>query len=112
MFKNKVTWILFTILSIVCSIAAYYTFPKAFPILTIDLKMSRDDALEKAVTLSKEFGYGSKNAHTVATFGVDNNAQTFIELDQGGAKKFIEVLDNKYYEAYTWQVRLYEPPAI
>ena len=36
-------------------------------------------------------------------------AQNFIELDQGGADKFIEVLDNKYYEAYGWKVRLYKP---
>ena len=44
-----------------------------------------------------------------STFGVDGYAQNFIELDAGGTSEFIKILDNKYYEAYTWKVRQYKP---
>ena len=109
MFNKKSTWIVFSVVSILFCIIAYKTFPKAFPILNISLEMSRDEALAKAADLSKQYKLGPEGSDKVATFGVDQEAQNFIELDQGGADKFIEVLANKYYEAYSWQVRLYKP---
>jgi len=109
MLNKKSTWIVFSVVSILFCIIAYKTFPKAFPILNISLEMSRDEAVAKAVDLSKQYKLGPEDSDQVATFGVDREAQNFIELDQGGADTFIDVLTNKYYEAYSWKVRLYNP---
>ena len=110
MFNKKSTWIIFVLIGVFCTIGAYKIFPKAFPILNISLDMSRSDALEKASNLTNEFDLGPEGAFQVATFGVDQKAQNYIELDAGGASEFIEiVVDKHYYEAYTWDVRQYKP---
>ena len=109
MFNKKSTWITVVIISLLLGVTAYKIFPKAFPILNIKLEMSRDDANNLALQLSKKYSIGPVDNFQVSTFGVDGKAQNFIELDQGGSKKFIEILDNKYYEAYSWKVRHYEP---
>ena len=109
MFNKKITWIICTVISIFFAFSAYKLFPKAFPILNISLDMSRTDALEKAATLSKKFNLGPEQSFQVATFGVDHDAQNYIELDEGGSSEFIKILDNHNYEAYTWDVRQYKP---
>ena len=109
MFNKKSTWITVVIISLLLGVTAYKIFPKAFPILNIKLEMSRDDANNLALQLSKKYSIGPVDNFQVSTFGVDGKAQNFIELDQGGSKKFIEILDNKYYEGYSWKVRHYEP---
>ena len=109
MYRKKSTWIVFFILFIISSYSAYLIFPNAFAILNIDLKMSRQQALSKALEISNNYNIGPSEASQVVTFTSDNNAQNFIELDQGGSEKFIEILDNNYYDAYYWHVRHYQP---
>ena len=109
MFNKQSTWIIIIISAIILGISAFNIFPKAFPILNIKLEMSRDDATNLASELSKKYSLGPVDNFQASTFGVDDDAQNFIELDQGGSDKFIEVLDKKYYEAYSWKVRHYEP---
>ena len=109
MFSNRRNWVILTILAFLCSFGAYKIFPKAFPLLNINLEMSRGDALSDAKVLSEKFNLGPKNNFQVATFGVDGYAQNYIELDAGGSSEFIDILDKKYYEAYTWKVRHYKP---
>ena len=112
MFNKRQTWIISSLIAVFFVFTAYKLFPKAFPILNINLEMSRDEALSKATELSKIFKIGPENNFQAVTFKVDQKAQNFIELDQGGAEKFIEVLNNKYYEAFSWKVRHYQPDEI
>ena len=109
MFSNRKKWIILTAFALLCSFGAYKIFPKAFPILNISLDMSRSDALSKAQQLSEKFNLGPEDNFQAATFGVDGYAQSYIELDAGGSSEFINILDKKYYEAYTWKVRHYKP---
>tara|TARA_Y100001970_G_scaffold42776_1_gene53242 strand:- start:11366 stop:14746 length:3381 start_codon:yes stop_codon:yes gene_type:complete len=110
MFNNKNTWIVFSLFSIFCIFGAYKIFSKAFPIMNINLEMSRDDALSKAKELSQVFNLGPVDNFQTTTFGVDGYSQNYIELDEGGASKFNEIVnEKKYYEAYTWKVRHYKP---
>ena len=92
MFNKKITWIIFILLSLSCLFITKKIFKKAFPIVIVSLDMSRDDALNKALIISKEYNLGPDTSFQVATFGVNQNAQNYIELDQGGASKFIEVV--------------------
>ena len=71
MFNNKNTWIVFSLFSIFCVFGAYKIFSKAFPIMNINLEMSRDDALSKAKELSQVFNLGPVDNFQATTFGVD-----------------------------------------
>ena len=105
MFRKKITWIVLTVLFILTLGASFSLFKNAFPILNIDLKMSRQDAFDKSAILSSEMSLGPIDYDQAATFGSDNNAQNYIELDAGGSKAFIEMLDKDIYKAYTWKVK-------
>ena len=70
--------------------AAYTLFPKAFPILNINLEMSREEAFQKSTEMSKVFNIGPQNPLQAATFNTDEEAQNFIELAQGGRERLIE----------------------
>ena len=108
MFRKKQTWIILTILFVISLVTAFNLFKTAFPILNIDLQMSRQDTFDKATTLSGLINIGPSDYNQAATFGSDNEAQNYIELDAGGSKAFIEMLEKDIYKAYTWKVRHYK----
>ena len=108
MFRKKQTWIILTVLFVISLGVAFNLFKTAFPILNIDLKMSRQDAFDKSTNFSTTIGIGPSEYSQAATFGSDYSTQTFIELDNGGAKAFIEMLDQDIYKAYTWKIRHYQ----
>ncbi len=95
MFKNKNTWIVFTLFSIFCAFGAYKIFSKAFPIMNINLEMSRDDALSKAEELSGKFDLGPADNFQATTFGVDGYAQNYIELYAGGSSEFNKIVNEE-----------------
>jgi len=109
MFKSTRNWILLTILSICLIIGAYKIFPYTFPIVQLDLQMSKNDALVRADLLSSEYQIGPQEKYQVTAFGLEQMEQNFIELDNGGSSKFIEILKDDYYMPYTWTVRHYYP---
>ena len=108
MFRKKQTWIILTVLFVISLGAAFNLFKTAFPILNIDLKMSRQDAFNQAEAFSNVINIGPSDYSQAATFGSDNKAQNYIELDAGGSEAFIDMLEKDIYKAYTWQVRHYK----
>ena len=70
--------------------------------------MSRQDAFDSSLALANTMNIGPSEYSQAATFGSDNKAQNYIELDAGGSKAFIEMLDKDIYKAYTWKVRHYK----
>ena len=108
MFNKTITWIISGILFILSLFLAFNLFKTAFPILNIDLEMSRSEAFNKSKELSENLLIGPNEYFQVATFGSDDAAQNYIELDAGGSEKFIEIIKNKTYEAFNWKVRHYQ----
>ena len=92
MFSKTSTWVVFTSVCVIFTFAAYELFPNAFPILNIELSMSREDALLEASKISKKLDIGPIDHYQAATFGVDSKAQNFIELELGGASEFSEIV--------------------
>ena len=45
MFYSKKTWFILSILAFFCAFGAYKIFPQTFPILNINLDMSREEAI-------------------------------------------------------------------
>ena len=109
LYASKTAWLLFIIGSIACSIASYHYFPKAFPIIHLDITMNRSDAIKQALELAQRFSLGPANAQVATSFATDEKLKTFVELEAGGKDAFISMMDNNLYQPYTWRARLFKP---
>lgn len=98
-------WLIFSTLSIACIGFSYKYFSTAFPIVTITLDMNRSEALEKAAQLASQLHMGPTDFHQAASFGVDEDVQTFVELEAGGKQAFATMIREPYYAPYQWTVR-------
>lgn len=98
-------WIFLTITSISCIGFSYRYFSTAFPIVNLSLDMSRSDALEKSMELASQLDIGPKEFKQAASFEVDQEVQTFVELEAGGKQAFTQMLRDHYYAPYQWTVR-------
>ena len=105
MFKKPWFWTVFVIISIICGYFAFTYFPKAFPIVNVEITMNREDALQSAEELSQKYNVGPKDHRQAASYGVDGKFQNFVELEAGGKEAFNEVLKSGIYSPYTWKVR-------
>ena len=106
MTKRPLFWILLGLGCVLSAVFAVFSFPKAFPIVSLDLRMNRAAALRTARDLAKENGWGPRGAfRQAAWFGVDDTVRTFVELEGGGKEAFRDMLDRGLYAAYTWRVR-------
>lgn len=103
--RTPVFWILFTALSILGLYFSYLFFPRAFPIVDLNITMDRHAALKKAQELDERFKWGPFDYSQAASFDVDAQVQYFIELEGGGPEAFGNILKEKYYAPYTWAVR-------
>ena len=110
MTRKPAFWIAFALLSMFSAAFAVINFPKAFPIVSLDLRMDRAAALRSARALAAENHWGPAGAfRQAASFGVDDTVKTFVELKGGGKDAFRDMLRRGLYAAYTWRVRHFEP---
>jgi hypothetical protein len=106
MSRKASSWILFAVLSAVALTFAVRLFPRAFPIVSVDLRMDRSHAIASTRSVAERLRLGPSSPVREATwFGVDYTVKTFVELEGGGAEVFRDMLARHLYEAYTWRVR-------
>ena len=98
-------WIFQSILAVICFALAFHFYPRAFPIVDLKISMDRTSALHEAATIARQHGWGPKDFQQAATFEVDQQTQTFVELAEGGSSAFSEILKSGIYSPYTWNVR-------
>ncbi len=109
MFAKPLFWIVFAAVSIACGVFAISFFPRVFTIVSVDITMTRDVALRSATELAERQGWGPRTEpRTVASFAVNQQVQTFVELEAGGAEAFARIVGGDIYTPYTWRVRLFE----
>ena len=110
---RSLRWVLLTVLSLGGAFYAWRTFPRAFSILQLDLRMDRPAALAAAESLAVAHGFGpGHDVRTAVVFDLDGEAQTFIELEGGGPETFKRAVRDGIYHAYTWQVRRVAPEEV
>src|SRR3954471_17437065 len=97
MLRRPLFWIVFVVLSAAAALFTFKNFSAAFPLVSIDLKMNREDALRAA---EKPAGWDE-----AAEFGADQEVQNFIELEGGGKPELARILKQKLFAPYTWRVR-------
>lgn len=102
---SRPLWLGATLLSLFCYAFAFHFFPKAFPIIHLDITMDREQAVKKANTIAQAHHYGPEGHQNAVVFHTDSTVQTFIELEAGGKNAFVNMMENKLYMPYTWNVR-------
>jgi hypothetical protein len=108
MTRRPVAWIALALLSVAAAAVGVRYFPVAFSILALDITMDRSQALDAARAIATRDGLGPAGFLQAASFGGDEEAQTFVELEGGGKEAFTRMLRENLYSAYAWRVRHYK----
>lgn len=105
MFRKPFFWLVLSLVSIGAIIFTYRFFPEAFPIVSLDLQMDRENALDAARRLAAQYNWQPEGFEQAASFKLDQEAQNFVELEAGGKTAFRQMLQENLYSPYTWNVR-------
>ena len=106
--RRPAVWIAFTLVSLASAVVAVRYFPRAFSIVALDITMDREQALARARELMTRDPLGPPDYRQAASFTLDGETQTFVELEGGGKDAFTAMLRSGLYSAYTWQVRQFK----
>jgi len=108
-FRKPLVWFVLVLVAAACSVYCLTYFPRAFPLVNLDLRMDRDAAMDEASRLATEHSWGPEGFRKAAAFQVDDEVRSFVELEAGGRKAYIEMMGGDLYSPYTWEVRLFLP---
>ena len=86
--KRPAFWILLGLVAVATTAAAVHYFPQAFSIVALDITMTRERALADAQAIVTRDRLGPADFRQAASFALDSEAQTFIELEGGGKAAF------------------------
>lgn len=107
--RKHILWIMFGLLSIGSAIFTIKYFGRAVPIVNLDLRMDRKQALEQAANIARQFNLGPSDYQQAALFNTDQTTKIYVELEAGGAQTFNDMVTGNLYSPYTWQVRHFRP---
>jgi len=107
--RRPAFWAVFVALSTLCAALAWRYFPDALPLINLDVRMSRAQALAQGVALAGKLELAPADARAAVQFGRDADTQNYIELEAGGNARFSELLSGPLYSPYWWDVRLFKP---
>ncbi|MEM7362954.1 MAG: CPBP family intramembrane glutamic endopeptidase, partial [Pseudomonadota bacterium] len=109
MTRNLTIWIAFIAIALASTWYALTYFPKVFSFVSVDIKIDRNQAIDNARALAEKHGWGfAGETRDAASFSVDSTAQTYLELEAGGADVFAEVVELPAWSPYLWTVRLFQ----
>jgi hypothetical protein len=103
--RRPAFWLVLAVFSVLSAVVAVRYFPRAFSIVALDITMDREQALDQAREVMARESLGPSGYRQAASFSLDGEAQTFIELEGGGKDAFTAMMKNGLYSAYTWRVR-------
>jgi hypothetical protein len=107
-FYRPVSWILFVIVAAGGIFYVINNFEKANPLVSVNIQMDRETALNEAVRLAEEFEVGPADFKQAAAFRRDSRFQNFTELEGGGLDTFNLIIAEGYYYPYYWTVRHFQ----
>jgi hypothetical protein len=110
--RKPVFWVAFAIVSAICAALGWEYFPQALPLVSLDVRMSRDAALEEAGAIAMRLHLAPADARRAAAFAHDGTTQNYVELEGGGKSAFARLLSGEAYSPYYWDVRLFTPGEI
>lgn len=105
LFNRKTFWAVLLALAITSAGTALWLFPRAMPLLQLNVSMSRDQALAAAKALQTQRFAELATTRAVARFDQDASLQNYVELEGGGVDAFIGLLGRQFIAPYHWTVR-------
>ncbi|PWT82049.1 MAG: hypothetical protein C5B57_09365 [Blastocatellia bacterium] len=105
MTRRSLLWAVLTVMAIASAAFSWRYFTRAFPLLSIDIKMDRQTALARARALTQEHRLGPVVYRDAASFSLDESVQSFVELEGGGKQVFAALVADRLYAPYRWKVR-------
>jgi hypothetical protein len=109
MFRKPLFWVVLAVVSAACAAYSAYMYPRAFPLINLELTMDREGALAEARTLADLNHWGPDGYRQAAHFSLDDEVQAFVELEGGGSEAFNRMMQDGSYAAYQWAVRHFRP---
>ncbi len=108
MFRKPLPWILLVVVCVGAAVYSWHFFPRAFPIVNVELTMDRTAALDSARAQAEELDLGPDGFRQAAEFRQDSEVQTFVELEGGGKDAFRRMIESDRYQPYQWVVRHFQ----
>jgi hypothetical protein len=105
--RRPIFWIAYAVLSAIALIVAARLFPLAIPLVNLDVKLSRGEAMAKAEALAARLKLAPADSRVAARFSHDGATQNYVELEGGGRPAFAELTRGDVYAPYWWDVRLF-----
>jgi CAAX prenyl protease-like protein len=105
MIRKPALWFALGVLAVAAAFFARRNFTQAFPLLSLDIRMDRQAALDRARTLASEQNLGPSDFRDAASFSLDESVQTFVELEGGGKPAFSTLVADPLFTPYRWRVR-------
>ena len=105
MFRKRVFWILFSLVSLLAIAFTVRNFSAGFPLVSVDVRMDRDGALNQARSLAERNAWPPAGFDQAVSFGGEPEVQNFVELEGGGKEELSRILSQGLYATYKWHVR-------
>lgn len=103
------TTLLLTLFAAAAAVVAAWLFPKAFPIVAIEGRISRASALERADSVLLVHDLAPGRARRAVRFSADDSLRTFVELGGGGKDTLDALLRSRSVALFSWNVRAFDP---
>jgi hypothetical protein len=105
--RRTAFWIAYAVISAIALVVAARLFPLAIPLVNLDVKLSRGEAIAQAEALAARLKLAPADARIAARFNHDGATQNYVELEGGGRPAFAELTRGDVYAPYWWDVRLF-----
>lgn len=96
-------------IGIAAAAVALWLFPRALPILSLDQRLTREQALARADSFFRAHDLASANARTAVRFERSDSLRTFIELAGGGSDSLNALVRGRDATVFVWSVRAFVP---
>lgn len=103
--QSRRFWMLFLGLAILAAVLAFKLMASHIPVLEVDIRFSRAEAVAAAQTFRQQQFPDLKTDRTAARFVSDRGLQNYVELEGGGVDAFKALINNPDAVTHYWRVR-------
>jgi hypothetical protein len=107
--RKPAFWVVYAAVAGIALAVAAKLFPLAIPLVNLEIKLSRHEAIAKAEALAATHKLAPEGARSAARFAHDGATQNYVELMGGGKAAFAALVSGNLYAPYWWDVRLFRP---
>jgi hypothetical protein len=107
--RRPAFWIAYAVAAVIAAAIAWRLFPLAIPLVELDIRLARAEAIARAETIAAKLGLAPRDARAAARFAHDDAVQNYVELEGGGKSAFAALVAGDVYSPYRWEVRLFAP---